>query len=182
MNRIVASLAAVAAVVALNQIAFDQKPASVLGEKLTRCAVDGGTAVAPGRIGIAAQDGPLTVRIESGRIASILTKPLKITPAAPTTPAPASMVLSAIRVEGGALVADVALANRTNCAASIGATSVTARHATNGARASAVRFEGGAAPVLGPGDRATGRIAIPLSGDGTYEVTATGSAQIGLVR
>jgi hypothetical protein len=182
MKRVLASLAVVGGVVAVNQLAFDQKQAAVLGEKVVRCAVAGGTAITPGRIAISEPDGPFTVRIESGRIASILTRPLKITPGSVVAPSAASFVISSIRVENGALVADVSVANRTNCPASLGSANVTARHDTKGARVSAVRFDGDTDPVVAAGDRATGRISIPLAGDGVYEVSATGSAEIGLVR
>lgn len=182
VRRILASLAVVGAVVVVNQLALDRERPAVLGAKVLRCAVSGGSAVAPGRITITEPDGPFTVRIESGRIASILTKPLKLTPGSVPAPAAASFSISSFRVEEGALRADVAVANRTNCSASLGSANVSARHDAKAARVSAVRFDGDDDPVLAPGDRVTGRISIPLSGDGTYEVSATGSAEIGLVR
>ena len=156
-------------------------PSSVLGEKVVRCTAGDGSLVPTGVRRIAANDEPFTVRIESGRIASILTKPLRITPGTLPTIPPASVTIAAIRIEGSSLVADLVVENATSCSAVVSrADAVSRRGAID--RVANVRFGSNPGVVVAAGSRATGRFAVPLEGDGVYEISASATAEIGRVR
>ena len=158
------------------------KPSSVLGEKVVRCTAGDGSTVPSGIRQIPADDQPFTVRVESGRIASILTKPLKITPGSVPAVQPASVAISAIRIEGRALVADMIVSNGTSCSAFVSrADAVSKRDAVN-QRVANVRFGANAGVIVRPGSHATGRFSVPLEGDGTYEISATATTELGRVR
>lgn len=160
----------------------DEKPSSVLGEKVVRCTAGDGSTVPSGVRQIAADDQPFTVRIESGRIASILTKPLKITPDTVPTIQPASVAISAIRIEGGALVAEMIVSNGTSCSAFVSRADAVSKRGPSNQRVANVRFGANAGVIVGPGSHATGRFSVPLEGDGTYEISATATTEFGRVR
>lgn len=185
MRRILGSLAA-AGLVALGVFALvdrtPEEPSAVLGEKVVRCTAVDGTVVPSGVRRIAADDEPFTIRIESGRIASILTKPLKITPGEEPVVQPASVALSAIRIEGRALVADVIVSNETSCSAVVSRADAVSRRGPGNERVANIRFGANAGIVVAPGAHATGRFSVPLDGDGTYEISAGATAELGRVR
>ncbi|MGH2794008.1 MAG: hypothetical protein ACRDKG_06855, partial [Actinomycetota bacterium] len=155
-----------------------ERKSEVLGDKATRCVRVDGSAAPTGELRIAADDEPFTVRIESGRIASILTKPLKIVPGVVPPVPPATVSIASIRIEGLELVADVVVANATNCSATVSRADATARRAARDPHVSLVRFASGGDVVVAPGERATGRFSVPLDGDGTYEISASATTEI----
>lgn len=181
MLGILSAAGLVALIVAALVSGGSEGPSAVLGEKVVRCTAGDGSLVPAGVRRIAASDEPYTIRIESGRIASILTKPLRITPDTVPPIQPASVTIASIRIESGALVADMIVSNETNCSAVVSRADAVSRRGTLD-RVANVRFGSNAGVVVAPGSAATGRFSVPLEGDGTYEISATATAELGRVR
>jgi hypothetical protein len=185
MRRVLGILAAAGLVALVAAAVFardDDGPAAVLGEKVVRCTAGDGSVVPSGVRQIAADDEPFTIRVESGRIASILTKPLKITPDTVPVVQPASVAIASIRIEGSALVADMIVSNGTSCSAVVSRAGAVSRRGPSPSRVANVRFGASNGVVVAPGAHATGRFSVPLEGDGTYEISASATTEIGRVR
>jgi hypothetical protein len=76
---------------------------------------------------------------------------------------------------------DVTLENTTDCPVRL---SLGKAFASKDAASvqSPIRFAGAERVTVSPGRSTSGSVSVPLSGDGTYELTATTEAEIGLVR
>lgn len=156
---------------------------SVLGAKVTRCtADDGALVVTPGIHRLTAENAPLTVRVAGGRITSILTKPLKITPGTTPIPRLASFTIGAPSATGGSLAFTVSMANLTDCSARMSLAHGVARRGSDPSRVSGVRFGDVDRVEVAPGEKVAGRFSVPLAGDGVYEISASVYTEVGLVR
>ena len=156
---------------------------AVLGSKVTRCSAGGGSVeVLQGVHHVVADNAPLTIRVDDGRIASVLAKPLKITPSSARRQAPASLTIGAAEAAGGSLRFEVAMANLTDCTALVRAAHAVARLGGRPSRVASVRFGAEDNVSVPPGEKVTGVFVVPLEGDGTYQVTASTFNEIRLVR
>jgi len=159
-----------------------EKPA-VLGTKVERCRTSEGTVtVASGISTLTADTAPLTVTVRNGRIASVLTPAVRITPGSAEPPHVASFTLGRPRLEGGNLTVDVTLESLSDCGVRVGAARASATRQDGQASGTAIRFGGDDRAVVAPRQAAASSVAIPLFGDGSYEVTAAADVEFGLVR
>ena len=181
--RIGVALAAVAVVVAVNQINVRDRSASVLGSKIERCNVDGPA----GSVGISS--GPLiirgetvTVTVAAGKPAVALAPPVKLSPdtaSAPVTPA----VLS-VGVRGAAprrLAVSVAIENMSDCPVAVSVARVSANLGSSPATVAAVRFGGRDRVIVDGGKRVNGRAEIPLNADGAWRIESSAYADVGAI-
>jgi len=173
-TRIAAAMAAVAIVVAVNQVS---KPTPrVLGERITRCAIDD-APVALGSRTLRADR--LSVSVRDGRPVSVLVPPLKFTPGTVEIAQPATIAIGVRGAKPGIMTATVVVENPSSCPIAVDSARVSARRGSASAVVMPVAFGGRKRVVLEPGGRATGRASIPASEDGIWSVDATASADVG---
>lgn len=179
--RVGVALAAVAIVVAVNQITVRGRSASVLGSKIQRCNVDGpaGTvAIASGTIVIRGEI--LTVPVRAGTPGAVLAPPIKVSPGS-VGPSIAPAVLS-VGVRGAAprrLAVNVAIRNLTDCPVAVSVARVSAKLGSSPVTIAAVRFGGRDRVIVDGRRRVNGRAEIPVGADGTWRIESTAYADVG---
>src|SRR5919109_4934268 len=146
---------------------------SVLGSKVERCETDDGAAtVASGIQTLTAENSPLTVTVQNGRIASVLAPAVRISPGSAEPPRAASLTIGRPRVKGDALEFAVTLESLSDCAVQVGAARASATRQDGQSSGTAIRFAGKEGALVEPRSGTGSNVSLPLQGDGTYEVTA----------
>lgn len=181
--RVGVALAAVAVVVAVNQITVRGRSASVLGSKIERCNVDGPA----GSVGISS--GPLVIRgetvtvtVTAGKPAAVLAPPVKLSPG--TAPAPVTPAVLSVGVRGAAprrLAVNVAIENMSDCPVAVSVARVSANLGSSPVTVAAVRFGGRDRVIVDGGKRVNGRAEIPLSADGAWRIESSAYADVGAI-
>ncbi len=156
---------------------------AVLGAKVGGCATDAGTAtVVSGVHRATADNAPLTVTLTGGRIASVLTPAVRITPGRRETVRAASFTIGRPRILGDRLEFEVNLNNLSGCTIHVGLGRATATRSGRRSHDAPIRFDDADRAVVAPREGSGGSVSFPLEGDGTYELTANAEFEFRLVR
>ena len=154
---------------------------AVLGTKVMRCKTADGTVVSGGGR-LTAENAPLTVTVSGGRVTAVLAPSFKFEPGSLPDPQWASFTIGRPEASDGKLIAEVAIQNLTDCPTRLGQGQAVARRGEAASVSSPVSFGASDSVVMSPGQRVAGRFAVSLAGDGTYEISVSTQAEIGLVR
>jgi hypothetical protein len=174
--RIGIALAAVAAVVGVNQLTHRSSTPAVLGTKVSNCKV-GETVVPLGARQVRAE--VLSVSIVDGKPASVLAPPVKLTADGVQPVVPVRISLGVRGSKPGTMNATVTVENASSCPVTFTAVQVSARRTASAVDPVPVSFGGRDRVVLEPGRRATGRASLPAKADGSWKVDATAMADVG---
>ena len=169
------------AVAAVSIWASQRDESAVLGTKVERCKTAEGTSVG-GTHNLQAENAPLTVVVSGGRITSVLAPAVKIEPGSPADPHWASFTIGRPEASGGKLTAEIAIRNLLDCSTRLANGRVVAKRGGADSFSTPVTFGSTDSVVVSPGQQVIGRFSAALAGDGTYEISVSTRAEIGLVR
>ena len=178
--RIALAIAAVGAVVAVNQTSVQERSTAVLGTKVERCNVvddTGTTRVGTGSRVVVAQ--ALTISVARGVPGASLAPPAKITPGSTEQITPVTVSLG-LRGSGTRRVAvTMTVRNLSDCPVAVSLGRVTAEVGASPARVVAVQVGSRDRVILDGGGRITGRAVLPVETDGTWRVAGSAYADVG---
>ncbi len=169
------------AIAAVSIWASQRDESAVLGTKVERCKTAEGSSVA-GTQTLRAENAPLTVVVSGGRITSVLAPAVKIEPGSLPDPHWASFTIGRPEASGGKLTAEIAIQNLLDCPTRLGNAQAVAKRGGAESISAPVSFGSTDSVVVSPGQPVVGRFSAPLAGDGTYEISVSIRAEIGLVR